>query len=63
MSLPVPTQKEVADFKALYEQVFNVLLTAEEALLVTTCDLQIYYVKHYVMLGQWPHQLQGVPDS
>lgn len=45
--LPIPNAEEVEKFKELYLKEFGVELTGEEALEVSMCTLQLFYLKNY----------------
>ena len=49
MPLPVPTADEVERFKDLYQRLFNVKLTDEEARDTATRLVHIYFIKHYAI--------------
>lgn len=45
--LPIPNAEEVEKFKELYMQEFDVELTGEQALEVSMCVMQLFYLKNY----------------
>ena len=46
MCLPIPTEKEVYEFKRLYEREFITQITLEEARRMATRLIQVAFVKH-----------------
>jgi hypothetical protein len=47
--LPIPNAEEVKKFKELYLREFGVELMGEQALEVSMCVLQLFYLKNYPM--------------
>lgn len=56
MRLPVPSQKEVQEFRALYFRRFGVRLSPEEASEVATRFLQLYFLKYHAIHSIRPEE-------
>ena len=54
MTLPSPTDAEVAEFKAIYDQKYGTDLTPEEAREAATILLQLFYLGTYGILRAGP---------